>query len=153
GAERPVLLKNPWDYGNFLFVKSAFPHAKFIFIHRHPARVIDSQLRAVRSLYESRNNYLDLLVEWYRRAYSRPIHRHLIRKLLASSLGFRITFRHVRRVNSYFLANVGLLPASDHISVRYEDLCQDLQTNVDKVLRVLGFPNCPRIEHPLAIQL
>ncbi|NJN24395.1 MAG: sulfotransferase, partial [Acaryochloridaceae cyanobacterium RL_2_7] len=31
---RPILLKNPWCFPHFLYIKEQFPNAKFIFIHR-----------------------------------------------------------------------------------------------------------------------
>ncbi|MGH9389391.1 MAG: sulfotransferase, partial [Vicinamibacteria bacterium] len=48
GSDKPFLLKNPWDYRRFLFVKELLPDSKFIFIHREPADVASSILRAMR---------------------------------------------------------------------------------------------------------
>jgi Sulfotransferase family len=39
--DKPLLLKNPWDLPQFMYVKSVVPNAKFIFIHRHPIHVIN----------------------------------------------------------------------------------------------------------------
>jgi len=153
GNDRPVLLKNPWDYANFRFVKAAFPEAKFLFIHRRPARVIDSQLRAARSLYESRNAYLDLLAAWYRRAFNSPLRRGLSRRFLASPLGFRVTFRHVRRVNQYFLDNISSLNACDHVSVRYEDLCSNPLAAIDVALDLGGLPARPGFDPGVKIEV
>ena len=43
---KPILLKNPIDLSNFIFIKKHFPNAKFIFIHRHPFNVSSSFIKA-----------------------------------------------------------------------------------------------------------
>lgn len=44
--DKPLLLKNPWDYSQFICVKEMIPSAKFIFIHRHPLDVINSKFKS-----------------------------------------------------------------------------------------------------------
>src|ERR1700733_3021645 len=46
---RDLVLKNPWDCANFLQIKDLIPEARFIFIHRHPERIIHSNLNATRA--------------------------------------------------------------------------------------------------------
>jgi hypothetical protein len=145
GVDRPVLLKNPWDYSNFVYLKEAAPEAKFVFIHRHPVRVIDSQLRATRSLFEARNPYIAMLADWYARDFERPLRRRLTRLAFAWPLGFRVVLRHVRRANRYFLDHVPALPDPDHVSVRYEDLCASPAAAVARVLTALGMDATPGV--------
>jgi hypothetical protein len=61
-----LLLKNPWDFSNFVFIKKRLPKAKFIFIHRHPLQVINSQLKMARSILEEQSIYAAMLCEPYR---------------------------------------------------------------------------------------
>jgi hypothetical protein len=35
GNDKPILLKNPYDYPKFLSIKKMYPHAKFVFIQRN----------------------------------------------------------------------------------------------------------------------
>jgi hypothetical protein len=137
---RPLLLKNPWDFLNFMYVKAALPETKFIFIHRHPIHVINSQLRATRSLLTSKNAYVALIAQWYTQLFDRPVHLFVARLLFSShfDLGLRIVTRHVVRAATYFLRHVGSLPVADYISVRYEDLCEDPETSVLRILKLLG---------------
>jgi hypothetical protein len=124
GGDRPVLLKNPWDVRHFVFVKHRFPEARFIFVHREPLAVINSQLRAIRSMLRERNPYLALLAPWYARLFDSPLRLQTARILWdrRTGLGLRLARRHVRRVAEYFLRHVGELPGADVTTLRYEDL-------------------------------
>ena len=137
---RPLLIKNPWDYPNFIYVKSAFPEAKFIFIHRNPIHVINSQLRALRPMLAIRGAYTALLSQRYAKLFDNPAKLFVARLLFSShfNLGVRVfTIRFVW-ITNYFLKNIGSLPKTDYISVRYEDLCENPETNVVRILEFLG---------------
>jgi hypothetical protein len=133
---KPVLLKNPWDFLNFEYVKQAFPESRFIFIHRHPVRTINSQLGATRSIFSQRNAYIAMVVDWYGSVFRRRTKRRFFECLFSSrfGLGFRITSRHVFRATGYFLKNSRKLPPSDHINVRYEDLCDAPGPTIEKIM-------------------
>jgi hypothetical protein len=137
--DRPLLLKNPRDFGNFLYIKHAFPAAKLVFIHRHPIHVVNSQLTAIRSLFDEKNAYTALLAEWYRELYASPLRLFAMRLLFSShvDLGLRVVAQHLVRATSDFLEQIGDLSGTDYVSVRYEDLCQDPETNVARILDFL----------------
>ncbi len=138
---RPILLKNPWDILRFAYVKECFPQAKLIFIHRHPLTVINSQLRAIRSLLETKSAYTALTAQWYREMYQNPVRLFATRLLFSSrfQLAERITARHIRLVADYYLRNIGSIPKTDYVSIRYEDLCE----NPDRVIQeILDFGGC-----------
>lgn len=143
GAEKPILLKSPWDALNFIYLKQSFPEAKFIFIHRHPLAVIDSQLRAIRSMLESRNEYAALIAPWYSKLTRSRMRLAAARMIFSPRLplGQRIALRHVSRVTGYFLQNVGKLPKADYFSLRYEDLCSDPRVTMEAALRFLQVPS------------
>lgn len=152
--DRPLLLKNPWEVLNFAYVKQALPDAKFIFIHRHPLHVINSQLRAIRDLVTRKNAYLMLIAEWYRRLWNRPQRRYITRLLFSSwfDLGLRLVTRHVALVTSYFLQHSGSLPEIDHISIRYEDLCDNPHASVDRIMHFLGLTPQMQISYRALIE-
>jgi hypothetical protein len=125
GGDRPLLLKNPWDVLQFAYIKQVVPNARFIFLHRDPVAVINSQVRAVRSLLAERNDYLAMLAVWYRRLLQQPIRLRAARMLYSAPGGLSVMLarRHVARVADYFLRHIEGLAPSDYVTVRYEDLC------------------------------
>lgn len=133
---KAVLLKNPWDFANFIYVKKMFPQSRFVFIHRHPIRIINSQLVATRAIFNQRNAYIAIVVRWYDELFRRPIKRRLFSFFFSShlSLGVRITARHVFRSTNYFIDNVCKLNPCDYINVKYEDLCVAPKTTVEGIL-------------------
>ena len=140
--DRPLLLKNPWDSRNFMFIKKVLPESRFIFIHRNPVDVVRSLLEGVRSLLGSRNAYHALLAESYDRLMDRPALLFLARLMFSShfGLGTRVVGRQVARDARYFVQNVGSLAPADYVSVRYEDLCRDPGPIVNQILRFLELP-------------
>lgn len=151
---RPLLLKNPWDYfENFLYVKQAFPDSKFIFIHRHPLETINSQLRIIRGLLAARNEYVALVASWYASLFEEPIKLRMARFLFSAhlDLGLRMVTRHVARGARYFVDHVASLPPSDHLSIRYEDLCQDAGGTIGRILDWLGLGRGAGIQDARAV--
>jgi hypothetical protein len=136
--DMPLLLKNPWDYNNFVYVKRAFPSSRFVFIHRSPVNVINSQLRATRALLTAESAYQALLAEWYRKLFATRFRLPLVRRLFSSPLGVFIVMRHVERAAHYLLRHISDLPESDYVSVRYEDLCGKPQSTVQGILSFLN---------------
>ena len=124
---KPLLLKNPWDQIYFLDLKRWFPDAKFVFIHRHPAATLNSQMRAMRSLFEAKNEFSALITPWYRDMWDRPLRRMVALSLNRRPLLLweRLMNLQVMRMVGYYLKNFKKLPAGDVISLRYEDLCRD----------------------------
>ena len=133
---RPVLLKNPWDSLNFMYVREAFPKSKFIFIHRNPIATISSQLRSTRSLTAAKNEYVAMIVDWYRELFERAIRLRISRFMFSRhfGLGLRLTTRHVNLATKYFLDNISSLPESSYVSVRYEDLCSEPRQTIGNIL-------------------
>ena len=158
--DKPLLLKNPWDFTQFMYVKSVVPSAKFIFIHRHPVHVINSKLKAVRTLFADWNAYVALIAQWYEQIFKNPIQRNLFRLLYSKyfNLGLRRITKQSIESTTYFLENVESLPESDYLCVRYEDLCQAPEATINKILGFLDLEARSTLEYqklitPRAIDL
>jgi hypothetical protein len=136
-SERPLLLKNPWDFPNFLFLRQAFPAARFLFIHRHPIAVHNSKLKAMRSALSERNPYMAWLARGYDRLFRRPLQLLAARFIFFTRLGIRLLVRYATSATGYFLHNVPRLPSQDYLSLRYEDLCNAPGQSMDRVLDFL----------------
>jgi Sulfotransferase family len=140
GGDRPLLLKNPWDVLHFDYIKRAFPNARFIFVHRDPVAVINSQVRAVRSLLAERNDYLEMIAVWYRELLASPLRLRLVRTIYDApgGLGVALARRHASRVADSFLRHVPAIPVSDHVTVRYEDLCAAPDATMRRIVDFAG---------------
>lgn len=136
-SDRPLLLKNPWDYRRFLLVKEMLPDSKFIFIHREPADVASSILRAMRLLAKEKNAYHALVARFYERMMGSRWQRYLVSRMFESALGAKIVTRQFAATARYFVDNVGKLPPQDFVSLRYEDFCARPRAIVGGVLGFL----------------
>lgn len=139
---RALLLKNPFDTVNFLFLSRAFPKARLLFIHRNPVHVVNSQMKAIRSLLETRNEYVALVVRRYRKLWKGPRKVTLARWLLSDRLPFlvRQVEGEVRNANRYFIDHVSELPRDCFISLTYEELCRHPEATIGEILDFLGVP-------------
>ncbi len=140
--KKPILLKNPFDFTQFLYIKEQFPDAKFIFIHRHPLYTLSSQLNAMYTLFQKKSKYMALLSPWYHKTYHHPILRRYYQ--LASSprnpLRVHHLIKNLSMVTSTFIQDINRLTNHiDYISIRYEDLCDNPQQTMKDVLHFLGF--------------
>lgn len=135
---KPLLLKNPWDYLNFIYVKKALPNAKFIFIHRDPVHIINSQLKAIQLVSHQRNAYTEMISNWYQNRFDRLFIKIVFGSL--TKIGFRVVRRHVYLAAHYFVENVGKLLSKDHICITYEDLCGNADITMAKLFGFLELP-------------
>lgn len=149
GADRPLLLKNPWDSRRFLYIKAVLPESRFIFIHRNPAHVVASLLDGMRSLLRARNAYHALLAESYDRLMDNPVRRALARGLFSSrfGLGTRVVGWQVTRTARYFVDHVRELADGDYVSIRYEDLCRRPEALIHHLLAFLRLPDNSEVRY------
>lgn len=137
--DKPLLLKNPWCFPHFMYIKSVLPKAKFIFIHRHPLHVMNSKLKAVRLMLSVKSSYTKLISKRYQQIFSNPIRRLLFQFLYSEflELGLRRVTQTSILSTAYFLENIKSLSTTDYISINYENLCQTPDSTIDKVLEFL----------------
>ncbi|MCA9869023.1 MAG: sulfotransferase [Anaerolineae bacterium] len=150
GNTLPILLKNPWDYfRNFMYVKQVFPDSKFIFIHRYPPPVINSQMTTMHSLLSTKNEYVALVAAWYDALFRQPVRLALTRFMFSShfDLGLRWAVRHVQRAAEYYMEHSPYLSDEDCVTVRYEDLCADPGGTVDSIMQALDMGNYADIDY------
>lgn len=148
---RPILLKNPWDYAHFPFLAQTFPGARFVFIHRHPFRVIQSAVGVFRAIWSSQQDgYVTLLSRRYRRLWANPITRVLFRWLGTGALGLdvRSVSGGVTSANQHYVDHHADLDASRRISLRYEDLCEDPSGQLQRIFDFLDLGPVPDLQTP-----
>lgn len=137
--DKPILLKNPWDFSNFVCIKKVFPNAKFIFLHRNPIKTLNSQLKAMRTLLKHKSPYMALLSPQYNQVFNNKILLYYYRFLYSSITPIRsiTAIRNLARATDYFLENISSLNEDDYICIRYEDLCRESDSEIGKILNFL----------------
>ena len=137
--DKALLLKNPWDVICFADIKRWYPNARFIFIHRHPVNILNSQLQALRSMLGSRNGFAAMIAPWYRALYERPAQLWFARALAKPPIRLweRLLAHHTAKMAKYYMANFKLLPPQDAVEIQYEELCRTPDATMGKVMDFL----------------
>jgi len=137
---KPILLKNPYDLPNFLYIKQVFPNAKFVFIHRHPLKTLSSNINAVDVLLKNKNPYTTQLFRLYNKIFENPLILIPIRLCFSRFKIFGVMFLTMNssKATKYYLKNIKQLPKQDYISITYEYLCENPQKNIEKIMKSLN---------------
>ncbi|MDY6940504.1 MAG: sulfotransferase [Cyanobacteriota bacterium] len=153
-AHKLLLLKNPWDYPQFREIKESFPQAKFIFIHRHPLQMMNSKIKAARTLFSEWNEYTALLSKQYREIFNKPWLRYFYRVIYSQflELGLKQVIKGTIESTSYFLENISAIPESDYINIKFEELCQEPEATIGKILTFLSLEPTETIDYDRLIQ-
>ncbi|MCK4364578.1 MAG: sulfotransferase [Thermoplasmatales archaeon] len=145
----PLLLKNLWDFSNFIFIKKAIPNSKFIFIHRHPFKTLSSQIKSQIILFEKKPFYHSLLITYYEQVYQYPLFVLMMRFFytkLSPLMLIYLTYYYTQ-CHKYFLKNVKQLSANEYINIKYEELCENTSENIQKILDFLNLKSNTQIDY------
>jgi LPS sulfotransferase NodH len=140
--KKPLLMKNPYDFSHFLYIKKVFPNAKFIFIHRNPIKTISSTLKAFQVIFEEKHPYMAHLSRMYDKFYTNPLLRAPFRMVFCHVPEFGVMYitRTTAKATQYYLENIRKLPAEDYIALTYEEFCLDPQKTIDRIMQKLSVP-------------
>jgi len=140
---KPILLKNPYDFPNFLLIKKLYPNARFIFIHRHPIKTISSTINAVKLIFSKKNWYTAQLFRTYNKIYENPLLLRMTQFLFiyCSPLGLLYLTHQMKISTRFFIHNIEHLPNHDFINIRYEELCTDADGTLHSIQQFLGYQN------------
>jgi hypothetical protein len=137
---KPLLIKNPDEYNNFVRVGRLLPRARMIFNHRNPVAILNSWIHATRSIFYEKNPFAEMLSKHYENLWQTPSHLRLAQFLLSDkwSMAFRLGSSHVASRARYYLKHIGEMPEAGYTSVSYEQLCTDPDQTVAGILEFLG---------------
>jgi hypothetical protein len=140
--DRPLLLKNPFDADNFVYIRREIPNARFVFVHRRPAEVISSQIRAIRSILDERNEYVALVSRRYDRLSAHRLTLGAARALYADRWPLLVeqVAGNVTRVNEYFVNNRHVFAAGQAAGVTYDSLCVRPEAAIRCAVDAIGLP-------------
>jgi DNA-directed RNA polymerase subunit N (RpoN/RPB10) len=140
GRERPILLKNPWDFGNGRLIKTLVPDAKLVYTHRNPFHTLSSLYRVVVTAAGWRHPYLSLLSNRYRTLTESEFPWRVAQWLGASRPSLLATglIRHAAWSASGYLKSIRGVSCGDRIDVRFETLCRRPNETIARILEYLG---------------
>lgn len=140
GRDRPLLLKNPWDFGNGPLVKELMPGAKIVYIHRNPFHVLGSRYRLDLIALRKPSVYLSMLSERYAAFVRGGFPVQLVRLLCDKrpSLFARWLVHHIAWMASAYLRSLSSVPQEDRIDIKYEDLCERPNETIAVILAHVG---------------
>ena len=136
---KPILLKNPIDLSNFIFIKKHFPNAKFIFLHRHPFNVSSSFIKAFRLLLTEKSPYVSILLKQYNQLYDYRLLLFTFRILTGSlsPIGMMILIKFYSLLINKYLKNISNLSQGDFIEITYENLCEKPNKTMNEIFDFL----------------
>ncbi|MFA5102407.1 MAG: sulfotransferase [Candidatus Thermoplasmatota archaeon] len=148
GSDKPILLKNPYDFPNFLYIKEKFPNARFVFIHRHPLKTISSTLYAIRTLLQEKNPYTTRLSRVYEQCYTNPLLLQPLRFIFQELPECCVVAlsRITKKATGYYLKSIEKLPKNDFVSITYEDLCAHPQDTLHNLMEALSLTTTQKID-------
>jgi len=140
GADRPLVLKNTWDFGNAARIKGLVPGARFVFIHRNPFQIVSSLYRVVCKAVLKGFPYLELLSDRFARFAAGGLPRRTARLLCTRTPGLvaRGVVHFVAHQARGYLRGLPALSPTDYINVRYEDLCAQPNETMARLLAFAG---------------
>lgn len=142
GNDKPLLLKNPYDFPNFLFIKKMFPDAKFVFIHRHPFKTISSARSAMDILTQRKNPYGTQLLFGLNEKVYHPLLLYPLRLIFSRipEISVIIITRITASWTNYYMKNVKKLPANDYVTITYEEFCMHPQATIETIMNKFSIP-------------
>ena len=141
--EKSLLLKNPFDFSNFTYIRKMFPNSKFIFIHRNPMNTLNSQIKAMQTLLQNKSTYMAMLSPWYDQVFKSNIQLRYYRFINSSRSSLRATsaVRRISKETDTFLENIDFLQKDEeYIDVMYENLCSNPQITINSIMKFLDLP-------------
>ncbi len=150
---QPLLLKNPFDAANFLYTLEKFPQARYVFLYRHPAEIVNSTLRLLRPMFETRDEYAALMLPRYDSLSQNSLKLAAVRHVYSDTfpLLFRQACHYVSRCCGYMADNRDKLGTAT-IGVTYSELCTSPDEVVQRILTFLGLTEKFPLDYTSLIQ-
>lgn len=140
--EKPLLLKNPWDFDNFQRIRELIPQARFVFLHRDPIDTVNSQLKALRQIWHDGNAYAQMLGgergKWLDNSLVHAILSWATDPRSRIRLAERLLVRYATRWTTGYLDRIAALPKDCYHELRYEDLCRQPNESIRDIMTFLG---------------
>jgi hypothetical protein len=145
-GSRPLLLKSPWDFGNFVPIHEWFPTAKFVFLHREPEAIISSKLRVVRTVLKGPNAYMAKLSRHYAQMVEKPWIGAALRWLVSVNWVAKRMVRQSKGYVDYYFQNIAKIPESQRVELSYQGLCHSPNETIERILEAVGVESATELK-------
>ena len=140
GRGRPLLLKNPWDFGHERRIRALMPGARFVYIHRNPLHLLSSRYRVLARILSHREPYLGLLSRRYDRLARSEFGWRLVSAVCAHAP--ELLVRWVVDQTAWFARRYLRATSAGgdgvRVEIRFEDLCTRPEETMRRVVQFLG---------------
>ncbi len=138
--QRPLLLKNPWDFGNAPLIKELIPSAKFVYIHRPPEEAVSSMWKFLSQALLKKNEYMAMLSTRYEKLNRTRLKLGLMRRFITRHPQWfvKILVRWLGKCCDRYLNSVGQIEEHDRIEITYDQLCAAPDATIAAILSHLG---------------
>ena len=140
--ERPLLLKNPWDFANGPAICRLVPTARFIYIHRHPIEVINSMWKFLEQAFQEPNAYIMMLSREYRQvvgSWKMGAMRFLVRRMSGMMINLLIWW--VGRQCDQYLRTAAKVSDEIKAELTYDQLCGTPNETIQRIRESLDIPD------------
>ncbi len=139
GTDRPLLLKNPWDFGNGLLIRRLMPDAKIVYIHRNPFHVLASALRLSVKAARRPHPYLAALSDTYAALTESGFPWRVVQRVARedSVLLARLVIGQSAAMARAYLRSIRHVDHGPCFELRYEDLCDRPEETITAILSYL----------------
>lgn len=140
GDDKPLLLKNPYDFGQGAVIKRLMPDAKLVYIHRNPLHVLSSFHRLIELAVKEPSPYLAMLSRRYAAMIESDFPMRVARAAFQSAerLAAVGVIKQTARLARGYLHSLSKLADHDRIEIRYEDLCANPNQTMASIFHHVG---------------
>jgi hypothetical protein len=138
--QRPLLLKNPWDFGNAPLIKELIPSARFVYIHRPPIEAVDSMWRFLRGVFTEKNEYMAMLSTQYERLMRTRLRIGALRWVITHrpAIFVKGLIRWFGKSCDQYLKTASQIRPQDRIEITYDQLCAAPVATITAILDQFG---------------
>lgn len=140
GNNKPLLLKNPFDFQNTIYIKKMFPDAQFIFICRDPQKILSSSMKAIRFLLQGKHYYSTQIFRAYNKIIQNPLLLYSTRLCFQqlSLFGLMYVTAVYSKISKRFFRNLSQHASKDYINIKYEELCNNPEKTINEIMDFLN---------------
>lgn len=138
--QKPLLLKNPWDFGNAPLIKELIPSARFVYIHRPPIEAVNSMWKFLRGVFTEKNEYMAMLSTQYERLMRTRLRIGALRWVIQHrpSLFVKGLIRWFGKSCDLYLKTADKIGPQDRIEITYDQLCAAPDATINSILDQFG---------------